>query len=100
MRPLRRARGFSGEAVRNDGKPVRAQRRPREDGPRKARPDAEGERRTVRRRAPRLRKEACKTKDRRVTRRAVPSLLRKGGHFQKLGRIRAARTAEHCSNDE
>ena len=62
---------------------------------RKARPDAEGERRTVCRRTPRLRKKACKTKDRRVTRRAVPSLLRKGDHFQKLGRIRAARKAEH-----
>jgi hypothetical protein len=32
VRPLRRARGFSGEAVRNDGKPGEAQRRPREDG--------------------------------------------------------------------
>jgi len=52
-------------------------------GARKARPDAEGERRTVRRRAPRLRMEACKTKDRRVTRRAVPLFSRKGGHFFK-----------------
>ena len=67
---------------------------------RKARPGVEGERRTVRRRAPRLRKEACKSNDRRVTRRAVPSLLRKGGHFRNLGRIRAARTMEDCLNDE
>ena len=67
---------------------------------RKARPGAEGERRTARRRAPRLRKEACKTKDRRATRHAVPSLPRKGGHFQNLGRIRAARITEHVPNDD
>ena len=32
VRPLRRARGFSGEAVRNGGKPGKAKRRSREDG--------------------------------------------------------------------
>src|SRR4029079_18073199 len=63
---------------------------------RKARPDAEGERRTARRKTPRPRKKACKTKDRRVTWRAAPSLLRKRGRFQKLGRDGAARTAEHA----
>ena len=75
MRPLRRARGFSGEAVRNGGKPGEAQRRPREDGRRKARPDAEGERRTARRRAPRLRKEACRSRT--VAPSGAPSTYRK-----------------------
>jgi hypothetical protein len=32
VRPLRRARGFAGEAARNGGKPGGALRRPREDG--------------------------------------------------------------------
>jgi hypothetical protein len=50
-------------------RPIRAARqeladggRPSSGGSRKARPDAEGERRTARRRAPRLRKKACRSR--------------------------------------
>jgi hypothetical protein len=82
-RPLRRARGFSGEAVRNDGKPGQAKRRPREDGG----PQSAARRR---RRTPDGAPEGAtpsqggvQNKDCRVIRRAVPSLLSEGRPFSK-----------------
>lgn len=75
--------------------PGKAQRRSREDGPGKRgptpkeTPDGAPEGVTPS-------QGGVQRKDRRVTRRAVPSLLRKGGLVSKLGRIRAVRTMEHC----
>lgn len=98
MRPLRRARGFSGEAVRNGGKPGEAKRRPRDDG----RPESAARRR---RRTPDGAPEGATPSQggvhkegpsRHPARRPLSSRGREA-IFQKLGRICAARTMEYCS---
>ena len=100
VRPLRRARGLSGDAVRNDGKPGKlrgglAKTAPGKRGPtpkENAGRRAEGRHAFARRRA----------QGRTVASLGAPSPLFSGreAHFQKPGRIRAAGTTEVCPNEE